>query len=141
MIGEPDETAILDMLSQADNVFRSFDVIIDTRSRYPKINNAVNLYIDWEIEHYVDEILNILIKMHIIYAKGNPFFLGKEQPKLKIYKLLLRNNMVKVDKDQLHLTLVILEPESLTVLQSHLDLSVNITIIKSEIRYWHEYIN
>ena len=62
MKDEPDETAILDMLSQADKIFRSFDIINETRSRYPKIDNAVNLYIDWEIEISVDDILNILIK-------------------------------------------------------------------------------
>jgi len=83
---EPDETAILDLLSQADNIFRSFESIDDTKTRYPKIDHAanVNVNIDWDIRGYIDEILKVLIK-HVEYRQKEILsYWAKENPSSKV---------------------------------------------------------
>ncbi|MFT6910645.1 MAG: hypothetical protein ACJAS1_007378 [Oleiphilaceae bacterium] len=80
MKSEPDEIAILGILSVADRTLRYFDFINDIENRYPKINHVANVNIDWDIENHVDEMLIILIKhtkdmqneILSTWAKSNP---------------------------------------------------------------------
>lgn len=62
MKGDLDETSVLCLLSDADNVLKTFNAINDIESQFPKIANIANVKVDWDRHEDVEEIVKVLVR-------------------------------------------------------------------------------